>query len=691
MNDRSRRRLFVLRIVVVSLLATLSGRLWYLQVLAGGQYSAAAAENGVREVISPATRGQILDDKGVPLVRNRTALVVSVDRAALPPGSAARETVLRRLAGVIGLSYDDLRQRIQICGGAVKPPCWNGSPYQPVPVKDDATPDIALAIAEHREDFPGVTAELAGVRDYPQGMLAAHSLGYLSPISDTELKDPRYRDYQRTDLIGRSGLEQTNDATLRGQPGVRAVTVDHVGTVTGVRRETPAVPGDNLVLNLDAGVQKVTEDALAAAMTSARATTDRDGSRFRAPTGAAVVLAAKTGRVVALASAPSYDPSVFVGGISTADFQALNDPAANVPLLSRATQGQFAPGSTFKIVSTTAAVTDGASTRGIYSCPSSFDIGGQSFQNFEGETLGPLTLHTALVKSCDTIFYQFGYNEWLADEARIKAKQPPTQPMVTMAKAFGFGQPTGIDLPGESAGQMVDRAYKLADWQARKADYCAGAKSRPKGDYLQRIDAENCVDGYVYRGGDAVLFAIGQGDALVTPLQLAVAYAAVANGGTVFAPQLAKAVMSPTGQVLRTFEPRPVRQLPADPSTLAFIRDALADVTGPEGTAGGAYAGFPFDTLKVAGKTGTAQVEGHQDTSWFASYAPANDPQYVVAGMVTEAGQGAMVSAPMTRAIWDGIYGLEGHPAALPGGRPPDLPTMAPDGSVLPARPGPAP
>src|SRR5664280_1154900 len=500
MNDRSRRRLFVLRIVVVSLLATLSGRLWYLQVLAGGQYSAAAAENGVREVISPATRGQILDDKGVPLVRNRTALVVSVDRAALPPGSAARETVLRRLAGVIGLSYDDLRQRIQICGGAVKPPCWNGSPYQPVPVKDDATPVIALAIAEHREDFPGVTAALAGVRDYPQGMLAAHSLGYLSPISDTELKDPRYRDYQRTDLIGRSGLEQTNDATLRGQPGVRAVTVDHVGTVTGVRRETPAVPGDNLVLNLDAGVQKVTEDALAAAMTSARATTDRDGSRFRAPTGAAVVLAAKTGRVVALASAPSYDPSVFVGGISTADFQALNDPAANVPLLSRATQGQFAPGSTFKIVSTTAAVTDGASTRGIYSCPSSFDIGGQSFQNFEGETLGPLTLHTALVKSCDTIFYQFGYNEWLADEARIKAKQPPTQPMVTMAKAFGFGQPTGIDLPGESAGQMVDRAYKLADWQARKADYCAGAKSRPKGDYLQRIDAEDCVDGYVYRG-----------------------------------------------------------------------------------------------------------------------------------------------------------------------------------------------
>src|SRR5664280_2088365 len=221
---------------------------------------------------------------------------------------------------------------------------------------------------------------------------------------------------------------------------------------------------------------------------------------------------------------------------------------------------------------------------------------------------------------------------------------------------------------------MVDRAYKLADWQARKADYCAGAKSRPKGDYLQRIDAENCVDGYVYRGvRHRELQRRHQRVALTDGEQHRVT-AAVANGGTVFAPQLAKAVMSPTGQVLRTFEPRPVRQLPADPSTLAFIRDALADVTGPEGTAGGAYAGFPFDTLKVAGKTGTAQVEGHQDTSWFASYAPANDPQYVVAGMVTEAGQGAMVSAPMTRAIWDGIYGLEGHPAALPGGRPPDLP-----------------
>jgi penicillin-binding protein 2 len=690
-NERSVRRLFVLRMIVVSLLLTLSGRLWFLQVLSSGRYVAAASENGVRQIVTPATRGQILDDRGVPLVRNRTALVISVDRAGLPSGAAARDAELRRLAGVVGMSPDEVRQRITPCSGTVKPPCWNGAPYQPVPIRDDAGPDVALAITEHREDFPGISAELAGVREYPQTTLAAHSLGYLSPITEAELKDPRYRDYRSTDLIGRSGLEQTYDAALRGRPGTREVTVDHLGTVTGVvDNNTPPTPGNSLVLSLDAGVQRVAETALANAMTAARTRVDRDGVRYRAPTGAAVVLEAKTGRVIALASAPSFDPSVFVGGISTADYQALQDPAAGVPLLSRATQGQFAPGSTFKIVSTSAAVTDGASLRASYSCPPSFDVGGQSFKNFEGEALGTLSLHQALVKSCDTIFYQFGYNEWLADQARIKDKQPTIEPMVTMAKAFGFGRPTGIDLPGESAGLMVDRAYKLADWNARKADYCAGAQTRPKGSYQQRIDAENCADGYVYRGGDAVLFAVGQGDALVTPLQLAVGYATVANGGTVYAPQVAKAVISATGQVVSEFPARPVRQVPVDPATLAYIRAALADVTGPEGTAGGAYSGFPFETLKVAGKTGTAEVQGHQDTSWFASYAPANDPQYVVVGMVAEAGQGALTSAPMTREIWDGIYGLEGHPAMAPGGRlPATLPPVAPDGTVTPAMPTP--
>lgn len=681
MTDRSRLRLFVLRIVVVTLLGTLLGRLWYLQVIAGDRYSRAAADNRIREVVTPAARGQVLDDRGVPLVRNRSALVVSVNRSELPTKAADREAVLRRLATVVGIPYEELVQKITPCGGSVRPPCWNGSPYQPVPVKEDAAVEMALAISERREDFPGVTADVQAVRDYPQGRLAAHTLGYVSPISEAELGQPRYADYRRTDTVGRSGLEQQYDTDLRGRPGIREVAVDHVGNVVGVLKDTPATPGANLVLSLDASVQKVAEDALGHAIQNARGLTDTSvlkGQPFKATAGAAVVLEAKTGRVVALASYPSYDPSVFVGGVSSRDYAALTDEKAGVPLLSRATQGQFAPGSTFKISSAAAAVGDGNPLNGIYACPKDLQVGNQTFKNFEGEQFGNITLRTALVHSCDTVFYQFGIGEWQKDEARIAAKQPPTEPMAHMARAFGFGADTGIDLPGESPGTIVDRGVKLADWKARKDDYCAGAKSRPPGSYLQQLDAENCADGYKYRGGDAVLFAIGQGDVLVTPLQLATAYAAVANGGTVHPPQLAKAVVDADGNPVRTIDPKPARQLPVDPATLAYIRDALTGVV-TEGTAAGAYAGFPLDRLPVAGKTGTAEVTGKQDTSWFASFAPANDPQYVVVGMVAEAGQGGQVAAPMTREIWAGIYGLEGRPPLAP--LPSTLPKPQLDGA----------
>ncbi|GAC1329361.1 MAG: penicillin-binding protein 2 [Mycobacteriales bacterium] len=693
MSDRSRLRLFVLQALVISLLGTLLGRLWYLQVLVGGEYTRAAADNRIREVVTPAARGQILDALGRPLVGNRTALVVSVDRSVLERQPDKGIAEINRLSRVVGVPSQELLKRIQPCGGDVKPPCWNGSPYQPVPVKEDAAPSMALQIQEHREDFSGVTADFQAVRQYPQGALAAHSLGYLSPVSREELKKTSTSDLQASDLIGRSGLEQSYDARLRGKDGVRQVAVDHVGTVTGLISETVPASGSNLVLNLDSNIQKVAEEALTHAVANARSMYDKKSEQnYRADSAAAVVMDVRTGGVVALASTPSYDPSVFIGGISAADYAKLNDPAAGVPLLSRATQGQFSPGSTFKIVSTAAAVVDGNSLDNVYACPPEFKVGPQIFKNFEGETFGNITLQRALVKSCDTVFYDFGIKEWQRDEARIKAKQPPLEPMVRMAQAFGLGRSTGIDLPSESIGRIADRAYKKKFWDERKADYCAGANN-PAFDALRRQgDQEFCLDGAKYRGGDAVNFAIGQGDSLVTPLQLATAYAALANGGTLYAPRLGKAVISPDGKTAAALPPVVTGQLPVPPDVLAYIRTALAGVPDRDGTAACAFGmapmcgpPFPLNVLPIAGKTGTSEVGNKQDTSWFASFAPANNPRYAVVVMVSQGGQGGKVAAPATREIYDGIYGLEGRPAAAPGGQlPTALPCIAPDGQTTP-------
>lgn len=695
MSDRSRLRLFVLRVLVVSLLATLFGRLWYLQVLAGGEYSQAALSNRIREVVMPAARGQILDDMGRPLVRNRTSLVVSVNNSVvrrLPDHGIA---VLGRLAAVIGVPSTELEQKVRPCGGKVKPPCWNGSPYQPVPVFEDAQPEMALRIQEHREDFPGVTTGFAAIREYPQGALAAHSLGYLSPISDEELKKKKeFAGRRSTDLVGRSGLEQSYDADLRGVDGVTQVTVDNVGTVTGVVQQTPPAAGGNLVLTLDSQIQKVAEDALAHAVGNARGMQDKDGATFRADSGAAVVMEADTGRVVALASYPSYDPSVFVGGISLPDFQRLNDPAQGIPLISRATQGEFAPGSTFKVISTASAVGEPFYSLGqAYPCPPSLKVGPQVFRNFESEELGGkngISLQRALVKSCDTVYYKFGIEDWQRDRARIEAKQKPLEPMVAMAKAFGLGSKTGIDLPSESAGRIADRAFRQRFWEQHKDEYCAGAKNLAFAPERRQLDQEFCADGFKYRGGDAVQFAVGQGDTVVTPLQLAVAYAAIANGGTVYEPRLARAVLAPDGHLVRDIPPVVRGRLPVSSGVLAYIRDALAGVPGPDGTAKAAYAGFPLDQLPVAGKTGTAEVVNKQDTSWFASFAPATAPRYVVVAMIAEAGQGGKVAAPLTREIYEGIWGLAGRPSMLPPVNPP-LPQLLPDGTVAALGPAPAP
>jgi penicillin-binding protein 2 len=677
--DRSHLRLFVLRVLVLSMLVTLLGRLAWLQVVTGDELAQAASENRMREAVTPASRGSIVDVTGEPLVRNRTALVVSVNRALLLRQADDGAVVLDRLGALLGRPADQLAREVTPCGGGVEPPCWRGSPYQPVPVAEFAADDAegvrrVLAIEEHREDYPGVTAQFTAVREYPSGdgTTAAHVLGYLGPVSAQELAADERAALRPDALVGRAGVEATYDAQLRGVDGVERLVVDRLGAVVERSSATAPQPGDSLVLSLSAGVQAVAEQALQRAVERARTIPARGGggATLRADSGAVVVMDARTGRLVALASWPSYDPTVFVGGASPQQYAELVDEARGAPLVSRTVQGAYAPASTFKVVSTLAAVQSGDyPLRGTYPCPGAYaPLGGK--RNFDSAELGTIDLRTSLVQSCDTVFYKFAYEQWLRDGGNTPVAEP-RDPVLSMARALGLGEPTGVDLPSERHGTLPDRAYLQARWERTKQERCTAADDPARSEGQRRADREFCDDGWRLRGGDAANLAIGQGDLLVTPLQLATVYAAIANGGTVLSPRVGRALVSADGSRVQEIAPEVRGTLPVAPEVLAYVRDALAGVT-TEGTAAAAFAGLP---LPVAGKTGTGEVAGKQDTSWFASYAPADDPRLVVIGMVSQGGTGGTVAAPLVREVYEGIWGLGGRPAALPGGRLPEAVT----------------
>jgi len=726
MSERSRMRLVVLQVLVLSLLVTLTGRLWYLQVLAADNYRAAAAENGTREIITPAARGMILDSRGRPLARNRTALVVSISRTVMMRQPDDGRALVAKVARVIGEPVEAVWEKTRLCGSAGAPPaprCFNGSPYQPIPLTDEASTQMALQIMERREDFPGVSAELTAVREYPLplGAVAAHELGYLGPVTDAELaarttqaraatasdaSSPQKETVlQRTDLIGRSGLERQYDADLRGRPGVKTLSVDHRGGVSGVLSETEPTPGNYLVTTIDADVQAEAEKQLEAAIMRARGLGDINkgySTKLKADSGAVVVLDVRTGGIVAMASWPTYDPNVWVGGISSKDYKTITSKKNAYPNQSRAFQGEFAPASTFKAVSLPAAVRAGYSVRGSYNCPSAYSVGGALKRNYESQGYGVISMRRAIEVSCDTIFYKFAYETWVR-MGGLKAKKNAKDPFTEMAKSFGLGQRTGLDLPSESDGRIADRAWKRAYWKATKNFYCAKAKTGypevarkdpRRAAYLLQLSKENCVDGYAYRGGDAANFAIGQGDTTTTPLQMARVYAAVANGGTLVTPHIGRAVMTPDGQLVRQIEPEPAGRVPVSRATLKWLQDALRGVT-EVGTGYGPFfrAGFPLGKVPVASKTGTGEVYGKQTTSWFTSYAPADKPQYAIVMMVSQGGTGSGVSGPSVAELYKKLFGIDGSrvdlsQASPPGGHPTsDLPAVRPDGTVVqPAR-----
>ena len=688
MNNKSRLSLLVVQILVISLMTALFGRLFYLQVAAGPKYREAALSIQSRDVVSPATRGLIVDGYGVPLAMNKAGLAITIDRIAIDKLEDKGVGVMKRLAVLLNLKYADIYQNTRLCGELPKGEkvgCWQGSRFQPIPITKSADPDIALQIVERSDEFPGVDAQPVAIRSYPSYLEvnAAHVLGYVGPLTESDLLASNGTQYFRSETIGKTGLEIQYDSFLRGEPGIRTVIVDRKESVTRESQNTQPVAGNHLVTSLDVRLQAATEKALKEAVLRGRA------NGYTSDSGAAIVMDVKTGRILALASYPTYDPNAWEKGLTIEQAADLFSEKKSVPALNRALQGLFAPASTFKVVSVVAAASAGYDLNANYKCPSQVQVGTRAFQNFDSKNQGTMNMKKAIAVSCDTIWYQIAFDEWLRDGG-LKPKSDPNDYFFKAAQAFQITERVGIDLPSESRSRLADREYKKKWYQQNKDFYCnykTRATKAQQTPFLLQLAAENCVDGDKIRAGDAVNFSIGQGDTVVTPLKLTQMYAAIANGGTIWQANIAKAVVKTDGTVVETFTPQKLGTLDIDASTIKFLQDSLREVV-VSGTGTGAFSGFP---IEVSGKTGTGQVFGKNpngslkdDTSWFASFAPSNNPRYAVVMMVGQGGFGASTSGVGVRQIYEAIYGVSGNKiipgaALFPEGKPPtQLPKISP-------------
>jgi penicillin-binding protein 2 len=666
----------------------LFGRLFYLQVAAGPKYREAALSIQSRDVVSPATRGLIVDGYGVPLAMNKAGLAITIDRIAIDKLEDKGVGVMKRLAVLLNLKYADIYQNTRLCGElpkGQKAGCWQGSRFQPIPITKSADPDIALQIVERSDEFPGVDAQPVAIRSYPSYLEvnAAHVLGYVGPLTESDLLASNGTQYFRSETIGKTGLEIQYDSFLRGEPGIRTVIVDRKESVTRESQNTQPVAGNHLVTSLDVRLQAATEKALKEAVLRGRA------NGYTSDSGAAIVMDVKTGRILALASYPTYDPNAWEKGLTIEQAADLFSEKKSVPALNRALQGLFAPASTFKVVSVVAAASAGYDLNANYKCPSQVQVGTRAFQNFDSKNQGTMNMKKAIAVSCDTIWYQIAFDEWLRDGG-LKPKSDPNDYFFKAAQAFQITERVGIDLPSESRSRLADREYKKRWYDQNKDFYCNYKERATKAQqtpFLLQLAAENCVDGDKIRAGDAVNFSIGQGDTVVTPLKLTQMYAAIANGGTIWQANIAKAVVKTDGTVIETFAPQKLGTLDIDASTIKFLQDSLREVV-VSGTGTGAFSGFP---IEVSGKTGTGQVFGKNpngsakdDTSWFASFAPSNNPRYAVVMMVGQGGFGASTSGVGVRQIYEAIYGVSGNKiipgaALFPEGKPPtQLPKISP-------------
>lgn len=650
------RRVTLLGTFALALFAIIFFRLWFLQVLSGPRYLAQASQNGsVRELAVAAPRGDVLDSAGNLLVDNTRALDVQLSPPNLPKSRSARLAEYHRLARVLKISPRPRRCPVAVPGHKLpvvkhlpQIQCdvaqqLGQIPYADVTIKSNVSRDLQFYILERLNLFPGVQVEQVYERNYPRGPLAAQLFGTVGRIAASELHDPRYSGASANDVVGQSGLEWYYNRYLQGNDGAERVLVDAAGNYVRTLRGRPPVTGHTLRLSLNMNLQRVGQTALQQSID-----TNAPGQG-----GSFVAMDPQNGQIYAMGSLPTYNPNVFTKPISQARFNAEFGGNHNHPLLNRAIQSPGPTGSTFKAITATAALESGRwGLNETYDDTGKFCEGTLCRRNAGGVANGVLNLVQAIRVSDDVFFYNLG--------ALLNSQAPHGGPLQTWAHRFGIGRPTGIDLGGDRAGTLPTPAWRA---QRNKLEYeCDHATGPFKGKPKHAPGGCGIADGTnrAWSVGDNVNLAVGQGDVQVTPLQLAVAYSAVANGGTIVRPHVGAAIESAGGSVLQKIDPSPVRHLNINPVDLAAVRQGLHEAAqSPGGTSDAVFGNFP---KQVYGKTGTAQYTGQNDYSWYVCFVPAwatHKPILVVVH-VEQGGFGAVAAAPVAREILSQWF--FGHP-----------------------------
>jgi len=658
-------RLAILGVVIVVTFVAMFSRLWFLQVLATEDYQQLARENRVRLVYTEPPRGRILDRNGNVLVDNRPSYALTVNKQLIDEPEEQTKT-LKKLARLLlpkdfdlskkskkqqeqkkefrrerRRTFKDLERRLNDV---------TVSPYKPVAVAYDVDPMLAVRIRDNAENYEGVGIEELPVRVYPQGKIAPQILGYIGEISQEDLKSPYFLQarpkYRAGDIVGKLGLERSYDRHLRGRPGIQRYVVNSAGEPIGAPIEVQAEQsGKDLVLSLDAAIQRVAENSLENGIMASR------NAGYEAPDGGVVVMDPNDGGVVAMASFPTYDPALLSDGFSNKDARQLGwhtEDGSDDAMINRAAQAAVPPGSIFKVVTAGAAIANGLTDPyESIPCPGSYDYKEQVFANWTSADFGSVDLERSLTISCDTYYYELGKRLEEAYGPPSSAGGDGTEKFQKYMRLAGFGHPTGLDI-AETSGRVPDE-----EWYE---DWCPTVNP----------DLNFCRIGWL--PGYTINMSIGQGDLSVSPLQMAVTFAAIVNGGNVLQPRLGWEIArsnEESGQLetQRAFKPSVRRKLPLDEATLSEMRAGLEAVTASgEGTATSAFAGYPMAQYPVAGKTGTAQigsVDSGKNFAWFVSYAPADDPEYLVSVFIEKAGHGGESAAPVARQIFEAIFGID--------------------------------
>jgi penicillin-binding protein 2 len=631
-------RVGMLGALALAIFAVLFLRLWALQVLSGDRYLNAAQENQVRTVRVEAPRGSILDRNGRVLVSNVPGTAVRIWKSDLP--DEGRYAMFRRLSRILRVPLPQLTKALEDS---------KDDPLTPITIKTAVHEDQVMYLTERESEFPGVQIVGTYLRDYEHRALAAQILGYVGEISPEELEERQDDGYRGGDKLGKTGVERAFDEYLRGNPGSAQVRVDSLGRPQS-EYETKEYPkyGNSVRLTIDLSLQQAAERALAFGIQTAR-----NNESFNANGGAIVALDPRDGAILALASNPTYKPSVYVGRVDPKKLEPLVDPKVakerNYPGINRALAGQYPPGSTFKPVTALAAVSDGLLSpyQAIQCTPvAHYGLDEQEFRNWNPYTNMPMTLTTALAQSCDTYFYDLG-NRYFE---RGEGERAYWTKLQSWARKFGFGETSGLDIGGETAGLVP-----TPEWRKRA---------------FTGIDR-------AWNPGDLIQLAIGQKDITVSPLQMARFYALLANGGKLVSPYLVSAVEQPgndgspalTRQVFRS---PPAAEVDVDPEALSVVRDGLFEAThSADGTSSGVFGSFP---VPVAGKTGTAEKVvnlpgypvGHlEDQAWWCGWGPFDGSTYagrgpiVVCAVIENGGHGGTAAAPAALKVFERWFGTE--------------------------------